>query len=36
MDDIADQQEVSDEITNALSSGFGQNDDLDEVSDINM
>lgn len=31
MDDIADQQEVSDEITNALSTGLGQSDDLDEV-----
>ena len=31
MDDIADQQEVADEITNALSSGFGQTDDIDEV-----
>ena len=31
MDDIADQQEVSDEITNALSSGFGHADDIDEV-----
>ena len=30
MDDITEQQEVSDEITNALATGIGQND-LDEV-----
>ena len=32
MDDIQDQQEVSDEITNALATGLGHNEDIDEVS----
>lgn len=34
MDDIAEQQEVSDEITTALSSGIGHADDVDEVRDF--
>ena len=32
MDDISEQQEVADEITNALSTGIGHGEDIDEVS----